>query len=196
MVHIFSPSDKNIRLETDRLVLEPMQEKFISQNYLQWLNDREICKYLESPIPYSEKELKTFVNSMIARKVYFWAITIKENNLHIGNIKIDPINQKHGLGEYGILMGDRNNLGKGYAKEASQAVISFCFEKLGLRKITLGVIEDNEAAVKLYKSLGFQVEGIYQMHGKYDGKYCNAIRMALFNMNDDEVQSFFLSNNS
>jgi RimJ/RimL family protein N-acetyltransferase len=127
---------------------------------------------------------------MIANKISFWAITLKHKGLHIGNIKIDPINYKHQIGEYGILMGDKNNWGKGYAKEASQAVISFCFETLKLRKITLGVVEDNITAVKLYQSLGFEVEGKYRMHGKYDGKYCDAIRMALFNMKDPDVQNY------
>jgi RimJ/RimL family protein N-acetyltransferase len=44
--------------------------------------------------------------------------------------------------------------------------------------------------VKLYESLGFEVEGIYRMHGKYDGKYCDALRMALFNFNDPNVKNY------
>ena len=36
---------------------------------------------------------------------------------------------------------------------------------------------------KLYQKLGFEVEGIYKKHGKYQGKYCDIIRMALFNPN-------------
>lgn len=181
------------QLETDRLLLKPMDTKFISKSYLQWMNDEDVCKFLETSIPYSEFELQDYVNSMIAKKIFFWAITIKHNDLHIGNIKIDPINYKHKSGEYGILMGDRNNWGKGYAKEASKVVIDYCFNVIGLRKITLGVIEDNVAAVKLYKSLGFDEEGIYSMHGIYGGKYCDAIRMAIFNFGDPNVQNYFVS---
>ena len=47
--------------------------------------------------------------------------------------------------------------------------------------------------MKLSESLGFEVEGVYRMHGKYDGKYCDAIRMALFNMIDPDVQSYLVS---
>ena len=39
-------------------------------------------------------------------------IHLKENCKHIGNIKIDPINKKHGTGEYGIMMGDKDEWGK------------------------------------------------------------------------------------
>ncbi len=168
-----------------------MSKDFITQSYLSWLNDETVCKYLETTIPYSREALEAFISLMISNNVYFWAICLKETEKHIGNIKIDPINKKNKTGEYGILMGDKDSWGKGYAKEASNAIIDFCFTKLNLRKITLGVIENNIAAVKLYLSIGFKVEGIYQMHGKYDGVFCNALRMAIFNHFDTDVQNFF-----
>ena len=64
----------------------------------------------------------------------FWAIHLKEGGKHIGNIKIDPVNKRHGLGEYGIMIGDSDEWGKGYAKEASELVIHHCFRDLRLRK--------------------------------------------------------------
>jgi RimJ/RimL family protein N-acetyltransferase len=74
-------------------------------------------------------------------------------------------------------------MGKGFAKEATQKIIDFCFNELEIRKLTLGVVADNFAAVKLYKKLNFKTEGIYKKHGLYQGKYCDIIRMALFNPN-------------
>ncbi len=79
------------------------------------------------------------------------------------------------------MMGRRSEWGKGYAKEASNKVINFCFQKLHIRKITLGVVADNAAAVALYKKMGFVIEGVYKKHGFYDNKYCDTFRMALFN---------------
>ncbi len=177
-------------LETERLTLEPITVKFCSEEYVNWLNDIEIYKYLDNGGDYTYKSLSDYLNKYAENPILFWAIIVNETNTHIGNIKIDPINKRNQIGEYGILMGDKQNWGKGYAKEASIAVINYIFSKLSLRKIVLGVIKDNTAAVKLYESLGFEVEGIYRMHGKYDGKYCDAIRMALFNKKDPEVQSY------
>ena len=65
-------------------------------------------------------------------------------------------------------------------KEASLSVIQFCFGVLNLRKINLGVVEKNNAAVNLYKSMGFEIEGIYKAHAKYNSEYCDIIRMAIF----------------
>ena len=180
-------------LEKERLKLEPISIKFCSNKYVNWLNDPEIYQYLDNGGNYTYNSLFEYLNKYTEKPILFWAIIIKEDNTHIGNIKVDPINKKNQIGEYGILMGDKNKWGQGYAKEATKAVIDYCFKVLELRKITLGVIKDNITAVKLYQKLGFETEGIYRMHGIYGGKYCDAIRMALFNMIDPDVQSYLVS---
>ena len=109
--------------------------------------------------------------------------SLKKNNFHIGNVKVDPINKFHGLGEFGIMIGEKSEWGKGYAKESTITIINYCFKKIKLRKITLGVVEDNIAAFKMYEKIGFLIEGKYKNHGFYNNKYCNMIRMAIFNPN-------------
>jgi len=126
--------------------------------------------------------LSSFVENQIKNGTAMWAIHLKENDKHIGNIKIDPISIKHGLGEYGILIGDKNEWGKGYGKEASRRIIDYFFhEEYKLRKITLGVVAKNTNAVALYKNIGFVVEGVYKNHVQYDDKYYDVVRMAIFN---------------
>jgi len=173
-------------LNSDRLVLNPLALTHCTNEYLAWMNNPEVYRYLETGGDYKIEDLRKYLESVEANPfMLFWAIHLKENGKHIGNVKIDPINKRHGLGEYGIMMGDSDEWGKGYAKEASEIVINHCFRDLRLRKITLGVVEDNRAAVNLYKKLGFCTEGIYKDHGYYDGKLCNLIRMAIFNTAND-----------
>ena len=161
----------------------PLNQTFFSKKYLGWLNDLEITKFLEVGPNYSEDELKNYLKLIEENNFYSWAIITKDDNSHIGNIKIDPINSKHKFAEYGILIGDKNAWGKGYAKEASLAIINFCFSKLLLRKINLGVVEENYKAVELYKKIGFEIEGHHIKHVKYNNKYYNSYRMAIFNPN-------------
>jgi RimJ/RimL family protein N-acetyltransferase len=145
------------------------------------MNDLDVYRYLESGGNYTIEKLSEYLSLVVAKPVLFWAIKIKETGKHIGNIKIDPLNTRHGLGEYAIMMGDRTEWGKGYAREASELVIRYCFDELNLRKITLGVVADNQTAVNLYHKLGFETEGVYRNHGIYEGRFCNVLRMALFN---------------
>ena len=168
-------------LESERLILEPLSLKHLTKDYLSWLNNPSVSKFLETDKDYTMEMLENYLSNVEKSIICFWAIHIKNNNLHIGNIKIDPINSKHSLGEYGIMIGDDNEWGKGYAFEASTLVIDYCFNFLNLRKINLGVIENNIQAVNLYNKLGFITEGKFKYHYRENNEYLNTLRMALFN---------------
>ncbi|WP_391121581.1 GNAT family N-acetyltransferase [Psychrobacillus sp. L3] len=53
---------------------------------------------------------------------------------------------------------------------------------IGIKKITLNVLETNDKAIELYKRLGFEMEGILKNDKILaDGKYYNTIMMGRFN---------------
>jgi RimJ/RimL family protein N-acetyltransferase len=168
-------------LESNRLLYRPISRLHLSDDYVSWLNDPDVYRYLETGGNYTRPVLEKFLLEAEKKEILFWAIHLKTDDLHIGNIKIDPIHEKHSVGEYGIMMGRKTEWGKGYAKEATETIVQFCFNTINLRKMTLGVVADNVAAVKLYENLDFAVEGHYKKHGFYDGKYCDVLRMARFN---------------
>lgn len=170
---------EHIDLESERLIYKRVAAEHVSQAYVNWINDSEVNKYLETRGGYTLELLSAYVEEQYNKGIYFWAIHLKDSNKHIGNIKIDPIDIEANSGEYGILMGDRSNWGKGYAKEASLRIISYCFDDLKLDKITLGVVEDNKNAVSLYKKIGFKVDAIIEGTKPYDNKISNALRMSL-----------------
>ena len=103
-----------IYLESDRLYYERLTLKHLSKEYVAWLNDKEVYKYLESGGDYSINKLKQFLEEQENKNILFWAILRKGSNSHIGNIKIDPVDIKSNSGEYGILMGNKNEWGKGF----------------------------------------------------------------------------------
>lgn len=168
-----------IDLTSERLLLKRLSVDHVSTEYLNWLNDPEVNGYLEIKGEQTLSMLTSYIEQQYNNEVYFWAIHLKDSNKHIGNIKIDPINFEHKSGEYGILMGDRPNWGKGYAKEASLRIIKYCFEELKLSKITLGVIQDNINAVKLYEKIGFTTDEVKIDTGIYNHKLSNSLRMSL-----------------
>lgn len=170
---------KIIDLETERLALKRLSAKHISIDYVNWLNDSEVNMYLETRGNYTLELLKSYVEEQYKNEIYFWAIHLKDSNKHIGNIKIDPINYERNSGEYGILMGDKENWGKGFANEASNRIIKYCFEQLKLTEITLGVIENNRKAVSLYKKIGFVTTEKNEKVGFYNNKLSNSLRMSL-----------------
>lgn len=171
----------NKKLITERLILSPLNVSFLSEKYLNWINDEEVLRYLETKKGSSLKDLKDYLINIEKKNIYAWAILIKETQKHIGNIKIDPINREENSGEYGIMIGEKSLWGMGFGKEASEEVIRFSFEDLKLNHITLGVLSKNINAIKSYLNLGFQEYMVINKKKKIGDKYSNLIRMKLNN---------------
>lgn len=170
---------KNIEIQSERLIFIRLSSRYANDDYLGWLNDPEVTVFLEINEEYTLSMLQAYIEQQSDKGVYFWAIHLRESNKHIGNIKIDPIDFNKGSGEYGIMIGDKNSWGKGYAKEASYRIIKYCFDELGLNTINLGVIEENTTAVELYTKMGFSIDEVNMNVGVYNGQMCNSLRMSI-----------------
>lgn len=71
--------------------------------------------------------------------------------------------------------------GYGIGKRLLQESIAWA-DSNGIKKITLNVLETNEKAIKLYRSLGFEVEGVLKKDKILsDGIYYNTVMMGRFN---------------
>jgi len=77
-------------ITTKRLILKPLTSEHLSQDYVNWLNDIEVYKYLETGGNFTIEMLQEYLKEVEKKDIYFWAIHKKEGNLHLGNIKIDP----------------------------------------------------------------------------------------------------------
>lgn len=68
--------------------------------------------------------------------------------------------------------------GKGVGKVLMQAGIDLSDNWLNLTRLELEVYADNEAALRLYESFGFEREGVLRRHAFRDGRYVDSIVMA------------------
>lgn len=67
-----------------------------------------------------------------------------------------------------IYIGDKNLRGKGYGKQAMEAMMGYCFDVLGLERLYLDHYTGNPAA-GLYLSLGFKYEGVLRKNCRKNG---------------------------
>ena len=61
--------------------------------------------------------------------------------------------------------------GMGIGKKLMETIIDLADNWLMLKRIGLGVFVDNDRAIKLYKSFGFEVEGTKRCAAIRNGKY-------------------------
>lgn len=175
----------NPLLNGDRLSLRKIASSDVTETYLNWMNDNEVTRHLESRFQkYSIQNLKEYViNLEEDQNNFLFAIIIKKNQRHIGNIKLGPINRIHLFAEIGLLIGEKDCWGKGYASEAIELICHFAFSYLNLNKLTAGCYQTNIGSLKAFQKTGFIVEGVINKQYLSDGKYIDGIRLGLLNRN-------------
>jgi RimJ/RimL family protein N-acetyltransferase len=108
------------------------------------------------------------------------AMCIRETGKHIGNIYLRQINWISRNAELRIFIGDPDERSKGYGKSAIRQLLEYAFKDMGLKKIHLGVLTDNPAALKSYERIGFKVEGKLLRHVFKQGQWKDVILLGIF----------------
>lgn len=125
-----------------------------------WMRDSEFM-HLWSTRPAHQngpKPEREFFASCLDRMLFFMIQTLEEDRV-IGQISLADLNLTTGNAWLGIGIGDRDCWGKGYGTDAMQLLLRYVFEQVNLRRVSLEVHEYNTCGIRLYKKLGFQVEG-------------------------------------
>jgi putative acetyltransferase len=68
--------------------------------------------------------------------------------------------------------------GKGVGSALMKAAIDLADKWLNLARLELTVYTDNQAALRLYKKLGFEIEGTHRKYAFREGAYVDAYTMA------------------
>lgn len=157
-----------------------MDEHEDFSNYLSWVNDQEITKYMAvGNFPLTIESLRAYVATHNTGKSVLLGIYPKGQGNHIGNILLHMIDVQNRHGEIGILVGDRNYWGKGVATESIGLMARHAFDRLNLHKLYAGMIEGNEASKRAFEKVGFTIEGNLTQHFYLQGRYHDCIRMGL-----------------
>lgn len=181
-------SDPDARfIQGERIYLREVRPSDVNENYYRWMNDHEVTRYLESRFyPNSLEGLHGFVTRMLGdRDNVFLAIVLKEDDRHIGNIKLGPINWIHRFGDVGLLIGEKDCWRRGYATEAIRLVTDYAFRKLNLHRLTAGCYVANIGSAKAFLKAGWQQEGLRKSHFFCDGSYMDEILLGITRLYDE-----------
>lgn len=144
---------------TKNLILQRFTEGEISENYLAWLNDKELMKFSEQRHRSHTRETAlAYFRSFNHSINFFLSIKTRENQDHIGNLTIyTDVNNR--VCDIGILIGDSRYSGKGLGLEAWRAAIDYLFSQKICRKVTAGTMALNGPMIKIFKKSGMCWEG-------------------------------------
>lgn len=173
-------------IEGKRIYLRDVRIEDVSDRYVAWMNDPEIVHFTESR--YSAHDAAGLRKYIAARRDdgdnLFLAIVAREEELHIGNIKIGPADWRHRVVDLGLIVGDRNYWGKGIAAEAISLITDYAFSALDLHKVTASCYAPNGAAIRSFEKAGYDIEGVRKSHWLLDGAYTDLVMLGRINRMD------------
>ena len=144
-----------------KVFLRPLVRDDASPEYLSWLHNTEITKFLHLDHPSSSvDDLALYVSQMqVSPNDFLFGIFEKVDGRHIGNIKLGGVNWTHSYGDVGLLLGNQNYHGRGYASDALVLLCDFAFQELNIHKLIAGLHTESFASINLFTRAGFALEG-------------------------------------
>ncbi|MEI6696510.1 MAG: GNAT family protein [Bacteroidota bacterium] len=145
-------------LKGNNIQLRAMEPEDIDMLY-DWENDTSVWHISNTTTPFSRYVIEQYVFSVqdvFVNKQIRLMITV--DNKPIGCIDIfdfDPNNRKAGIGI--LIAGEMRN--KGFASDALETLIKYCFNALQLHQLYCSILTDNESSLKLFKKHGFVICG-------------------------------------
>jgi RimJ/RimL family protein N-acetyltransferase len=157
------------RVETERLILKPHRMSNLRLLH-RWENDPELLYYNddqpEDRSPQGMHTTRKFLERIMEQRpgeTLHYAIHLKPTDRFIGNGMV-AMRAHHRTARLGITIGDREQWGQGYAREALEAVLRFCFETLDLNRLGVEIYAFNERSIRLFEGLGFRKEGVVRQN--------------------------------
>lgn len=177
------------RIQGTKIILEPFSHKFINDDYLSWMNDKETTKFIvKTKKRNTLEDLYLFANKMISSEIdYFFAILLKKNLQHVGNVRLGPIDFELMKSNFGILIGSKNYRGCGIGTETLELIKEFGFGYLKLRQIIFPAVEDHLPAMRLYEKAGFVLRNKLKKTFNKDGQSWKLVEWEMKNPNLREI---------
>jgi [ribosomal protein S5]-alanine N-acetyltransferase len=144
--------------------LLPLRPEHVGAEYVKWLNDPEAVRYTEVSGNHIVDTTKDYVlESNLSQRSAMWRICVDDDS-HIGNIRLSNINLRHGRAEVALLVGRKEYWGKGIGTKAISLVSSYAFTKMGLDKLSAGMIVGNVGSFRAFLKAGYEHEATLKKH--------------------------------
>ncbi len=164
-------------VETERLILRRFDYTDDEDMLQYWVADERIQSLYSEPV-YTTKEsvkglLDKYIGSYEKDDYYRWAIVEKQSNKCIGQIAYFLVDSKNHFAEIEYCIGTEFQC-KGFATEATKAIIAYGFNKINLHKVQICTKTINKPSRRVIEKCGFTYEGtlrdFFYMNGEYVGR--------------------------
>lgn len=180
-------------IDTGRLILRSFRKEDAESMFRNWLSDEEVQSMYGEPTYTTLDQVKELIDRYIAQtkegKAFRWEVIEKTSGECIGQASYFLVDKNNHFGEIEYCIG-RAFQGKGYATEATRAVIDYGFEKIGFHKVQICCRPSNRSSFRVIEKCGFVHEGTLRdyffRNGGYEDRMFFSILKSEYNKPDKQ----------
>jgi len=176
-------------IETERLILRRFEYDDCDAVFRNWASDENVQKMYSEPTYHTKEEVKVLLDKYIGnyeREDYYrWAVIDREKGECIGQIAYFLVDSKNHFAEIEYCIGAEFQC-RGYATEATKAVIAFGFDRMNLHKVQICTKTINAQSKRVIEKCGFTYEGTLRDYFFMDGEYVGRLYFSILR---DEYES-------
>lgn len=182
--------EKNLILESERLVLRPLEEKD-AENVFEIFSDTEVMRYYDL-LPFksmeeAHRQTRFFMQALADRTMIRWGIVLKENEKLVGTCGLFAFSDADKKAELGYEL-NRNYQRRGIMSEALPLVLDFAFSNSDINRIEAFIEIPNTASQLLAGKLGFIKEGEMRDYELCRGQLIDITLWALLRQDWEKAQ--------
>lgn len=189
-------------LQGDRIKLCKFEERSMTPEYMSWLNDPDVNKFLDTGrIPISKEEVfapKDDKNLMFMIMANFYLGDINRGEVkdkdyiyYIGTCSLHKIDWISRKGEIGYMIGNKSYWGHGVGTEVVRILTDYGFNRLNLNKLTAGVVGGNVGSVEVLERNGYRQFAKFEQDHFIDGQYIDTWRFHNFQSWHREFKAYW-----
>lgn len=168
-------------IQGSKFALKTYVPEDVSEDYVNWINNSKVNRYLESRIKgYTMEEERHYVESILhSDDEMLLAIVSHDTNKVIGNVHL-TIDKMHKRCFIAYMIGDVSYWGGGIATEAIKLSTRWAFENLDIARMDGGLYAVNVGSAKAVLRAGYVIEGTRRDFVLLDdGTRCDEIEVGL-----------------
>ncbi|RYF22675.1 MAG: N-acetyltransferase [Flavobacteriales bacterium] len=169
-------------MKTEHLLLRTIAQTDLSHVF-EGLSNPQVIKYYGvnyTSLKDTEEQMQWFANLEVEETGKWWAICDKDNASFYGAIGINNYSELHQKAELGFWLLPAY-WGKGFVREAANAVLNYCFKTLNLHRVEAFVESENSNSKSVLSKLGFELEGVMKDCEIKNGQFISLAIFAKFN---------------
>ena len=162
----------------EKIYLRPFEQEDLL-TVTKWFSDSEILGLIGENKPSSLKDIEKHFEKIRNDDSRRWfAICRIDNNKLIGECGLLRIYFPWRTSDLTMIIGEKDEWGKGYGREAIKLLLDYAFFYLNLNRIAIGVVGFNQRAIKFYSRIGFVKEGVQRDGYFFNNEYHDFIMMS------------------